>query len=269
MRFQIAAAALAALMVSSPAMAQSSSASKAKSAKTSKFVVKAPSTTKFTTAKVTTAKVTTTRLTTARPAARPAASAAKTFPTPMNPTIAAAISSASAPVPNGTLLGGCDAGLLGAAACQGYYSGNVLNGSPTDVAIQQSAIEALPGDFMFNGDWNALAGSTITALSNGNWLDFGVALFGETIVGVHFGNVAGDQFGNVTGFYYFNFLQPTQNIVLSDAQGFSTATLFTTSTNTAPVPEPSTWAMLLLGFGVVGYGARRRRRYGQMIPRPA
>jgi hypothetical protein len=28
----------------------------------------------------------------------------------------------------------------------------------------------------------------------------------------------------------------------------------------APVPEPSTWAMLLLGFGVIGAGMRRRRR---------
>ena len=26
-----------------------------------------------------------------------------------------------------------------------------------------------------------------------------------------------------------------------------------------PVPEPATWAMMLLGFGVVGYSMRRRR----------
>jgi hypothetical protein len=29
---------------------------------------------------------------------------------------------------------------------------------------------------------------------------------------------------------------------------------------TGVVPEPSTWAMMLLGFGAVGYGMRRRRR---------
>jgi hypothetical protein len=30
-------------------------------------------------------------------------------------------------------------------------------------------------------------------------------------------------------------------------------------TQEAPIPEPSTWAQLLLGFGVLGYAARRRR----------
>ena len=29
--------------------------------------------------------------------------------------------------------------------------------------------------------------------------------------------------------------------------------------NFAPVPEPATWAMLLLGFGVIGFGMRRRK----------
>lgn len=29
----------------------------------------------------------------------------------------------------------------------------------------------------------------------------------------------------------------------------------------APVPEPATWAMLVIGFGLVGYGMRRRARF--------
>jgi hypothetical protein len=28
----------------------------------------------------------------------------------------------------------------------------------------------------------------------------------------------------------------------------------------APVPEPSTWAMMLAGFGMVGFGLRTRRK---------
>lgn len=33
-------------------------------------------------------------------------------------------------------------------------------------------------------------------------------------------------------------------------------------TPTPPVPEPATWAMMLIGFGAVGYSLRRRRRTG-------
>src|SRR3954463_15781449 len=47
-------------------------------------------------------------------------------------TLAAAPAAAPTP-PDGTYLGGCDAGLLSASACQGYYSGNVFDGSPTDI----------------------------------------------------------------------------------------------------------------------------------------
>ena len=31
-------------------------------------------------------------------------------------------------------------------------------------------------------------------------------------------------------------------------------------TSTSPVPEPETWAMMLLGFGAIGFSMRRRRR---------
>jgi len=33
------------------------------------------------------------------------------------------------------------------------------------------------------------------------------------------------------------------------------------TTSTAPVPEPATWGMFILGFAAVGYSLRRRRRY--------
>jgi hypothetical protein len=254
MRIKIAAVALASLIVATPAVAGPQTSSK-----------------RVTAAKSGQAKFLKTTKSRRAASTKASSSRPKTAPTTIAPTPSATSTTtilAAAPSPNGTFLGGCDAGLFGASACQGYYSGNILNGSPTDIPIQQSAIAALPGDFVFNGDWTALQDSTITTLINGNQLDFGTALFGETIIGAHFGNVAGEQFGNVTGFYYFNFLEPTQYITLADTQGFSTATLYTTTTTT-PVPEPATWAMMLLGFGAIGYGARRRRRYGSMIPQLA
>lgn len=249
MRIKIASVALAALIVSSPAFA-GTTPTKAKSTLTKSSATKAKST-----------------------KSSKASTPAKATKA-VKPVVAAAKPAAANPAPDGTLLGGCNAALLGAANCQGYYSGNVLSGNSTDIAIQQSAIAALPGDFQFDGNWGALAGDTITALVNGNQLDFGTALFGETYIGIHFGNVSGEEFGNVTGFYYFNFLTPTNSITLYDTQGFSTATLY--GTGTAPdggtggtgggaVPEPSTWAMMLLGFGAVGAGMRRRRRAGNVL----
>ena len=31
------------------------------------------------------------------------------------------------------------------------------------------------------------------------------------------------------------------------------------------VPEPGTWAMMLLGFGAIGYGMRRRRAPARLL----
>jgi hypothetical protein len=36
------------------------------------------------------------------------------------------------------------------------------------------------------------------------------------------------------------------------------------ATVSSPVPEPATWAMMLIGFGAVGYSLRRRRRAGAL-----
>jgi hypothetical protein len=193
------------------------------------------------------------------------ARATKRKVTPAISTVAA-VPAAAPTTPDGTYLGGCDAGLLSASACQGYYSGNVFDGSPTDIPIQQSAIAALPGDFVWNGDWGSLDGTAAvtTSLVNGNMLDFGAALLGETIIGVHFGNVAGDAFGNVSAFYSFNFTDPTRYITLNDTQGFSNAVLYTT-THPDSVPEPATWAMMLLGFGAAAVAMRRSRRKTQLV----
>jgi hypothetical protein len=36
-----------------------------------------------------------------------------------------------------------------------------------------------------------------------------------------------------------------------------------------PVPEPGTWAMMLLGFGGIGMAMRRRRRSSIVLPQLA
>ena len=156
-----------------------------------------------------------------------------------------------------------------AIACAGYFSGNLLNGSPTDVANQQQAIDSLPGSFTWDGNWTGLvnAGLTLSGpgdLTNGNQLDFGVTMFGLTIIGAHFGDVSGPA-GNVSVFWLFDFgTEGADFVTLDDANGWSNAALYTTG---APprVPEPATWAMMLLGFGAAGAALRRSRRKTGMI----
>ena len=139
--------------------------------------------------------------------------------------------------------------------CAGYFAGNLINNSPTDIGNQTDAIASLDGDFTFDGDFNSLISGT---LENGNELHFGQTLFGQTIIGAHFGNVSGPA-GNVSVFWLFDFgATGVDFITLDDATGFSNAALYTTA---APgVPEPATWAMMLLGFGAAGFAIRRRRR---------
>lgn len=154
-----------------------------------------------------------------------------------------------------------------ATDCEGYFSGNLLNGSPEDVANQTEALANL--GFSWDGDWSALEGSTspdlvILSLTNGNELNFGTTMFGQTIIGAHFGNVAGPA-GNVSVFWLFDFgTEGADFVVLDDPSGWSNAALYTT--NGPPViPEPATWAMMLLGFGAAGAALRRsRRRNGEI-----
>jgi hypothetical protein len=165
-----------------------------------------------------------------------------------------------------TVVSACDLSLPtpDAIACAGYYSGNLLNGSAEDIANQQAAIDSLPGDFQFDGDWNALADNTILTLTNGDQLNFGETMFGLTIIGAHFGNVAGDA-GNVSVFWLFDFgTEGADFVTLDDPTGWSNATLYTTG-DPPGVPEPATWAMMLLGFGAAGTALRRSRRTGDLL----
>ena len=93
---------------------------------------------------------------------------------------------------------------------------------------------------------------------NGDQLVFDNALLGQQFFAVHFGSFGGEQGEyNDTVFFQFNFLAPTSTVDLS-RQGYSNA-IGVLSVPTG-VPEPSTWAMMLIGFGAIGFGMRRQRR---------
>lgn len=155
-----------------------------------------------------------------------------------------------------------------AIACAGYYGKNIIDGEAPDITAQQNAVAALGGTW--DGNFQTL--NKIEALTNGNQLNFGQMLSGLTIIGLHFGNITDDvvnpkgngNLGNLTVFWKFDFTIPTDHIILDDTRGFSNAALYSTQP-TGAVPEPATWAMMILGFGAAGIGLRRTRRTPRLV----
>jgi hypothetical protein len=135
-----------------------------------------------------------------------------------------------------------------ASNCAGFFSGNVLDNSKVDVQTQTDALSTLGFTFTNFNDF------TKVDSINGGVLNFGVPLIGDTIIGIHFGD--GSGVGNSTGFFEFNFTQPTSSINIGISAP-SDAVLFTTG---SAVPEPASWAMMLLGFAGIGFVLRRSGR---------
>lgn len=166
----------------------------------------------------------------------------------------------------------CDLALTNpdATACAGYYADNLINGSPEDRANQAAALALLGYGDVFDGSqaaWDALDPEWKIVADDGDApIDFGVTLFGIQIIGAHFGNVAGPA-GNVSVFWVIDFGAGGGTLTLDDASGWSNAVLYTDPGS--GVPEPGTWAMMLMGFGAAGYAMRRRRRDGSKLAQVA
>jgi len=146
-----------------------------------------------------------------------------------------------------------------ASACSGYFEDNLLGGGPK-IDLQDEALDMLVGGDFPDIDWTAVGGTKDFFSISGDILTFDAALLGEQIIGIHFGG-AGEFGQSVTVFYLFDFAGPTLSIDLNQ-QGFSDAVLYSppgTPTQHG-VPEPTTWAMMLMGFGAVGFAMRRRKR---------
>lgn len=141
-------------------------------------------------------------------------------------------------------------------ACSGGYSGNLLQDSMTD-AGGLAALAALGGPTSGVYLEAKLEGLSSTA---GN-IDFVTNLTGMTIFGMHAGGAGDGRQG--TFFFLFdagtgvNLVHITDRLN-SNATGLSNAALF--QTGVTAVPEPASWAMMLMGFGAMGVAMRRGRR---------
>lgn len=144
------------------------------------------------------------------------------------------------------------------ASCIGFISGN-LNGNKPSLATINNNL----------GAWGVhlsapVASSSMLSGLSGTTINFGQQLYGETIVGMHYGNVIdalGHKSNDVTAFYRFDAGNGAGVDTFTTKYGsLSNATLY--STGLAPmmaaVPEADTYAMLLAGLGLMGFVARRR-----------
>ena len=173
-----------------------------------------------------------------------------------------------------------DSYVAGAIACQGYYGSNLFQGDagdPTPADIQAiialllngtpTVGDGLPTD---NGitysppyllDYDTVLGAIAHQTNGDATFDFGsLNLLGPTIFGAHFGNNTDSSLNNVSAFWLIDFgNNPTHIVTVSNGQGVSNAQIFATGTQSG-VPEPATWAMMLVGLGGVGMAMRRRRK---------
>lgn len=151
----------------------------------------------------------------------------------------------------------------GASACSGFFSGNLLGGSDKMIEAQIAGLQQV--GFTWDGAWDKIL--KIDSLQGATTLDFGVPLFGESYIGLHFGGGGPLGVGNGTAFYKLDVQNGVAGLasMVLNYPGSSGAVLYKTGVRpvTPPVtvdavPEPATWAMMIAGFAAVGFAARRR-----------
>jgi hypothetical protein len=178
---------------------------------------------------------------------------------------AVAMGIAAAPVPAKAVTQISGDGVCNATSTQTFsrcvaFQGNLLNNS--SIGDLNGALDLLVGgDYSPNVTWATLDPTKLLISGSGSdpvgAITFAQDLFGMVILGVHFGD-AGSGLGDRTQFYLFDFTSGplTAGTQLQlNTQGFSSGVLMN-----GAVPEPGTWAMMLIGFASIGTALRRSRR---------
>ena len=159
----------------------------------------------------------------------------------------------AAPTLNGTCMTdiAAQAGLT-VVSCIGGYAGNTLSNS--DNATINAALSALGYAGPAISYSGVSSSNILTPLSGGLTINFPGLLNGTNYIGVHYGF----QGGGATYFYKVNATNIDAIMLTQGSGGGSTSTATLLAFATSPVPEPATWAMMIAGFGAMGFALRRR-----------
>jgi hypothetical protein len=174
-----------------------------------------------------------------------------------------------------------------------YFTGSTTATSDTTdanaVRLQQGAGQAeLTGAVISGNDRYDLQSGDIFLSTDGTdrlgmeWLE--LAIVGATGGMIEFTLTAFDAMGNAEADAFFSYmLDPngenkfafdatngetftnlSYNIVGGTADAIRQVRIASAEGGVPAVPEPTTWAMMLMGFGAAGYAMRRRRQHGEI-----
>ena len=144
---------------------------------------------------------------------------------------------------------------ISATSCDGGYIGNLLQGTLQDPGL--AALQALG----YSGTGTYL--QKLDSLS-GNTIDFTTLLTGVTYIGIHYGGGGVGDNQEATSFFKFDAGAGVDSFTFN-RNGLSNAVLF----QTGGVPEPATWALMLVGFAGMGTALRRSRKMNGGLPQIA
>jgi hypothetical protein len=153
-------------------------------------------------------------------------------------------------------------GSTNASNCWGFYKGNVLSGNSGDLAIQNTAINALLGTSGVDY-WDAQLDDSSPFLGS-----FDRTLYGQTVIGVHWGAGAPvfdgspDYNGNGggTAFYLIDAKDGVAALNFGSRVANAQSTGILYRTGTTQVPEPTSFGLVAAGLLGLGAVARRRRQ---------
>lgn len=145
----------------------------------------------------------------------------------------------------------------------GPSSGSFLSAAgPMDIIIYSGFYEL--GDFPF-GPYQFGTGSYTQGVGTGDVVMFSE---GSRLFGVPQGYISGAPLAAITTFaaQTIGSLGLTPGAYVYHLNGGATSDTITLNI-AAPVPEPSAWAMMLLGFGAIGASMRRRKPVSSLLLR--
>lgn len=132
-------------------------------------------------------------------------------------------------------------------------SGNTLNTAAN--ATTAAALASL------GVTWNDTFFDHVSGLGGATTINLATPISGITFLGIHFG--ASSPIGNSTAFYKID--APVGTTVIQLTAGLKGSSNFEVFSTGGGVPEPATWAMMIVGLGMTGAAVRASRRQAKAV----